>query len=122
MMNRARRRYTTWIAVMAILWMAFAPVLSQAFAASSAQDWADICRTQAAGSGSQPTSPDTGAAHALEHCPYCFTHHVSLGLPPANGATVQALVLSDVMPRAFLAAPRRLYAWVSAQPRAPPSA
>ena len=100
-----------------------APSLSQALASANGTNWIEICTTQGArwiaadedGSKRAPAS-----AHALDDCPYCSIHAPALGLPPANGSALQPERLAYDFPLAFLAAPRTLHAWVSAQPRAPP--
>ncbi len=121
---RAHGRLTTWIAALAILLASLAPSLSHALASASGAGWIEICTVQGskwisadqAGSERAPAS-----AHVADHCPYCSLHTPALGLPPADTSTGQPPSLAHEVPLAFLAAPRTLHAWVSAQPRAPPS-
>jgi hypothetical protein len=120
---RAQRRFTTWIAVLAILLASLAPSLSHALASATGTNWIEVCTTQgskwiAAGEDGSERAP--ASAHVLEHCPYCSLHAPGLALPPANDATLLPSRLAHEVPLAFLAAPRTLHAWVSAQPRAPP--
>jgi hypothetical protein len=116
------RRLATWIAALAILMAALAPALSHALGAQQAASWIEICSAQ--GSKWLPVDDDGSskpkAAHAFEHCPYCTVHAQGLGLPPVVPAVAHPAGLHDIAPQAFLAAPRTLHAWVSAQPRAPP--
>ncbi len=58
--------------------------------------------------------------HLLKHCPYCSLHSTQLGLPPAPPAIPALLDLQFETPKLFLFAPRTLFAWASAQARAPP--
>lgn len=120
---RAHRRLTTWIAALAILLASLAPSLSHALASGSGANWIEICTTQgskwiAAGEDGSERAP--ASAHVLKHCPYCSVHAPALGLPPSNDSAQLPSRLAHEIPLAFLAAPRTLHAWVSAQPRAPP--
>ena len=121
---RAHRRITGWIAVLAILLAALAPALSHALASASGSQWVEICTAQgskwvqAGEDGAERGTPPS--AHVLEHCPYCSLHAPTLGLPLVQHLAALPLRLSHQVPLAFLAAPRTLHAWVSAQPRAPP--
>ena len=120
------QRFSTWLAILAVLWMAFAPLASQALGAEQSQAWIEICgangakwvKANAANAGA-PEQPQPGA-HPLDHCPYCSLHASAMGMPPAALAPL-ALSVSQEMPAAFMAAPRTLHAWRSAQPRGPPA-
>jgi Protein of unknown function (DUF2946) len=109
--------------MLAILMAALAPSVSQALGLSKGISWIEVCTAQGSkwlqgdldGSGSAPASE-----HVLEHCPYCSLHVLALGMPPAPGLVAPVPRLRHDRPMAFLAAPRTLHAWVSAQPRAPP--
>ena len=119
---RAHRRFTSWIAALAILLSALAPALSHALAADGGASWVEICTTQGskwiqAEDGSEGAPAST---HVLDHCPYCSLHAPTLGLPPTGLVGPLPLQLSHEVPLAFLFAPRTLHAWLSAQPRAPP--
>ena len=121
-LHRTHKRATTWIAILAVLMMALAPLISQAAGAERA--WQEICGTNGSrwvqADGSAPAKPtDTSAAHHLDHCPYCSVHASALGMPPAPLAVLAASRYLE-MPPAFLAAPRTLHAWRTAQPRGPP--
>ena len=61
-------------------------------------------------------------ASDLEHCPFCSPHANEMAPPPAPSALPLAPVRAEAVPALFLAAPRPLHAWTSAQPRAPPLA
>jgi hypothetical protein len=122
--RRLTRRFASWIAVLAILMAALAPAVSPALGTTGAASWVEVCTAQGskwvqadAGTGGD-SAP--GAEHALEHCPYCSIHPNAVGIPPAPLQALPAAELAHAVPLAFLAAPRTLHAWVSAQPRAPP--
>ncbi len=125
-LHRPARLLTGWIAGLALLFAALAPTLAQAFAPRADASWVEICTAQ--GPARVDVDADTGPAHdgakkahTFEHCPYCSTQAHGPALPPAP-LGVPSLGGAEALPRAFLAAPRTLHAWVSAQPRAPPSA
>ena len=125
-LNRRLCELVSWIACFAILLAALAPALSHAVQRDVPAGWIEICSVTGAKlvriddgapspseSGQQPTHADT-------HCPYCALHVDALGLPPSAPATVNLWALSFHVPELFLLAPRPLFAWASAQPRAPP--
>lgn len=127
------RRCISWFACLAILMSALAPALSHALVSRAAGDvWVEICSvtgaklvrldsgaaaddTQAAGPGHE-----TAPVHTYKHCPYCAIHSDGLGLPPPAMAEPALLSLGHAVPALFLHAPRTLFAWARAQPRAPP--
>jgi len=104
---------------------ALAPAVTHALRKSSQLMWTEICTStgsklvvvdgEAAGKVRVP-----GAAHLLEHCPFCSIHGAALGMPPASDAMIAVAAMPAEIPAAFLHATRTLDAWVSAQPRAPP--
>ena len=119
MRSLASRRLATWIAALAVLLAALAPAISHAMGSS----WVEVCTVQ----GSKWVPVDDGGdagqtdpAHALEHCPYCSLQLPALAVPPVTPQLPLVVAPTDEFPLAFLAAPRTLHAWVSAQPRAPP--
>jgi len=132
-LSRSRQVLSTWIACFAILWAALAPSISHALQSGLSQQgpgsgWTEVCAVtgaklvllepdNAASSSKSPSEIQT-----LKHCPYCSLHSQELGLPPAPPDQANLLLphLSQAVPALFLHAPRRLHAWVSAQPRAPP--
>lgn len=122
---RLHLRPLTWFATAAL--MAFVLLQSMALAhgvmRGAAAGWTEVCTAD----GMRMVSLDTGeqapadpGGH-LGHCPLCnLAADGSVAVPPAQpvwqlDAPVQAA------PAAFLHAPRTLFAWASAQPRAPPS-
>lgn len=117
---RLPRRSLAWIAFVALLFNALAPLVMQGMAQDAG--YSELCtvrgieRVADNGDGSDPGMTMSGA-----HCPFCLAQHtpflpaapVVAGLTPATGA--------DALPPLFLHAPRPPFAWAPAQPRAPPS-
>ena len=123
--HRAFRVLTSWIAVLAILMAALAPSISHALGAKNGASLIEVC-TALGGKWVQPDgsstdqAPASGGVHPFEHCPYCSLHANDIAIPVAPVVPAPEISSSDLLPTAFLAAPRTLYAWVRAQPRAPP--
>ncbi|WP_428422631.1 DUF2946 domain-containing protein [Methylibium sp.] len=123
------RRHLHWfhcVALSALLGLALVPTLSRALAAGDASGpWAEFCSVTGIQplADSAPSDPDSdparGAKH-LDHCPLCGHHCNMLALPPAQVGSVPLLVAASDRPALFYLAPRPLFAWTSAQPRAPP--
>lgn len=119
---RALRRCFTCIAIFAILHAAVAPALAQALsgAAGGASLQMPVCTTKPAATGTGQ-QPDGNAAH-LKHCPSCLLHATVMGLPPpAWGAASMPAATAALYPALFFTAPRPLFTWSPARPRAPPS-
>lgn len=70
-------------------------------------------------------APDAGhtASHELhfEHCPFCFTHAGSFALMASFAVQARLLPAGAQRPLLFYHSHQPLYAWASAQPRAPPT-
>lgn len=119
------RRFVSWIACFAILMSALAPAISHALRGGSPDTWAEVCTAlgaklvQVDGGSANTSSPGAPGDHLSQHCPYCSLHS-TVGLPPTAASSLALQPLVYAVPRLFLAAPRTLHAWVSAQPRAPP--
>lgn len=124
MSSRVPHRLASWIAALAILLTSFAPWVSHALGPAQGAAWAEICSAHGATRvepGGDASRDPFATKHPLAHCPYCSLHATALGLPPSPVVVPLRLGLRDERPAAFLAAPRTLAAWVSAQPRAPPA-
>lgn len=129
-MNRYRRRWTAWLASLAILAAALAPSISYALAAmdrAGFSTWADICSAdavdapQADSESVRVSIPGDSGLH-LKHCPFCFTHAGSFALLPVDAPLIPPAAGSPIRPPLFLHSPRPLFAWRAARPRAPPVA
>ena len=126
---RCRRKsgvFASWVAVLAVLMAALAPMISHALQARDGALAIEVCsslgaRWVLADGSSTDSVPPAGQGHPFEHCPYCSLHADVLALPPLPAALTPAIATSDLLPPAFAAAPLTLFAWVGAQPRAPPS-
>jgi len=122
--HRHRHRFA-WIALFAIGMLALAPSISRALAFSAGEGrWAEICTPQGARLVSLDDRGDTAplAAPALDHCPFCALGGDSAAPLPTAVMALTLSVATDAPPRLFLLSPRPLFAWRSAQPRAPPAA
>jgi hypothetical protein len=126
-----------WLALAAMLALALLPTVSRALAfANGDVRWAEVCT--AGGMKLAPVAapgdialsrgstsglhgddgPALGSSH-LEHCSYCGLSGGAAPLP-ATAASVITAPAGHAPPALFLQAPRTLFAWRSAQPRAPP--
>lgn len=124
-------RRLNWIALFAILGLSLAPTVSHALAQADGQNpWSEICTPQGmqmlasadAVTGEPAPMPRLGDALThVEHCPFCGLGGAQ-DVPPISALAALALPdLAHATPLLFLLAPRPLFAWCSAQPRAPPA-
>jgi hypothetical protein len=102
-LSKVTRRFTAWIACFAILLAALAPSISHAMAgAGSTSAWIEICSI----AGTRFVPADDGGSPGLPSNPL-------LTLPVIDG--------KPVLPSLYYQASRPLFAWASAQSRAPPA-
>lgn len=125
--TRTMRRVTAWIASFAILLAALAPSISHAVAAAKnvPNGWTEICTVAGAKlvklGDTPPAKPaPTHKMSHFEHCPFCLSHAVNLGMPPEAAMAIPLFDGTHLVPPLFYHAPRPLFAWAVAQPRAPP--
>ena len=123
---RLQLRAVTWLALVAVLALALMPAVSHAlaFARGETTAWTEVCTTQ----GLQRVAldaPDGAPAttgQPLDHCPFCKLGSDDAGAPPpAASGGADPLPPGPLMPTRFGQAPRTLWAWSAAQPRAPPT-
>ena len=124
------RKLIAWIACTAILLGSMAPLMTQALERppgdAAGQGWVEVCtamgtmRIDAGDSGPNGPAHQMPADHAPQHCTYCSSHATTLGMPPASSAALLVPALRPGLPELFLKSPRPLFAWSTAQPRAPP--
>jgi hypothetical protein len=137
-MHKMTRHWSAcaWIACLAILFNAFAPILSHA---TESRDGApgtvamEVCT--ALGMEMMPVAwSDTSTApeksrrpasdrlhRSMSDCACCVAHVVSHGLPPPMAARFAPIAGRDVYPPPPAShSPRPLFPWSLAQPRAPP--
>lgn len=106
---------------LALLMLAFlAPGIARAlsFAKGDAAPWGLICFASA-----QKRSGDVPGAlalHGLESCALCTAATDAPPLPSAPLRMIEPPTLGVALPAQFLHAPHTLFAWRSAQARAPP--
>ena len=126
-------RLASWIAIAAIVFSALAPTISYAFSSNSTPLtlWQELCTAQGtklvandAIPGSQfPSQPaqDKVGMH-FEHCPYCFSHAGSVGLPSATASfVIEAIGQTAQLAELYIAPVLPPY-YQSANPsQAPPS-
>jgi len=130
-LDKTTRQFAAWIACFAILLASLAPSISHALAAakSTGVSWMEICSATGAkfvqvADDHNPTKSSAPAQKAMqsEHCPFCFTHAGSFGLPPTVVSAFPVASGSPVLPSLFYQSPRPLFIWAAAQSRAPPFA
>lgn len=127
MYSHTFRRFFMLIAAAVILAGALAPTVSRvlAQAVSNASAWQEVCTPQGIKlipiGKSATEQPDHGTL-SMDHCPFCLPHFHTALLPTGLTHTASSPVpLLIPVPHLFLSAPRILYAWMSACPRAPPA-
>ncbi|MFT3954966.1 MAG: DUF2946 family protein [Piscinibacter sp.] len=118
------RRWTAWIAALALLFAAIAPALAHALPARD--DWVEVCTAQgskwvrAADVDTSAAVSNDAATLAHEHCVTCSSHQLpALPLPEFDGQARRSP--SEAAPVAVAFAPPRLHDGGFAQPRAPPA-
>ncbi|QDF97015.1 hypothetical protein CJ010_10990 [Azoarcus sp. DD4] len=144
------RRLTAWIASYAILLGALAPAVTQTLAwlergsadkatslevsaaadiltsVGAEEDGHEACESHEGHAGHQDQGLEghEGGGHEAAgsgHCPFCGTHAGSFGLPPTERpAAAQPAGTHAFRPHLYDHAPRPLFAWAAAHPRAPP--
>jgi hypothetical protein len=122
--------FSAWIACLAILFNAFAPIVSHASAfgtGAPATVQMEVCtalgmeRMAVVASGASGT-PDHGQLHkSMKHCGFCVVHAASHGLPPPVTVMFAPAAGRDVYPPLYYHSSRPLFPWSLAQPRAPPA-
>jgi hypothetical protein len=127
--SRFTRRFTAWIACVAILMASFAPSISHALAAAAPPRslFAEICTTTdgqvAELKKKQASGHSAPVEHGLhvEHCPYCLPHSDTTGLRPGTIDVPVTANDSISFPALFYQSPHPLFVWAAAQSRAPPA-
>lgn len=122
-----RRTLYIWIAMLAILFGAFAPFISHMLTAGygGSAVTAEIC--SASGNKLLKVSDADGskaplsAKHCSADCAFCSVHGSTLALTNSQAHIFVIEIGRDFYPPLFYAAKRSLYAWSAAYPRAPPS-
>lgn len=130
---RHRRRFHAWIACLALFGLVLAPSISHALARIQGQAslLTQICTPQGmktvslattlAGADAAQTAPESDRANPMDHCPLCGLSAAAPVLPSPEVVIALPLAQATAVPRLFLRAPRPLFVWSAAQPRAPPA-
>jgi Protein of unknown function (DUF2946) len=122
--RRGRRTVSSWIALLAILVVTFAPSLTGMLSAARGLPWDQVCSAAAPVEAAKnvSTRDDSPAApHAFDHCPYCALHADLAPPPDPRAADAGTGLAFRAFPVAFTRAPRGNAVWATGQPRAPPS-
>ncbi|WP_374403574.1 DUF2946 family protein [Niveibacterium sp.] len=126
-------RFAWWGAFVAIMVAACMPTLSRTlsslnapFSSAGGSSFAEICTARGLMFRADPGEPDrpdlqgrVPAQLSLDHCPFCV---LQFAAPLPEAASMPGLISAKAIfvPRLFLSAPRPLFIWASAAPRAPP--
>jgi hypothetical protein len=126
------RARIAWIACLAILFNALAPLVSHAMEAAGpapAVMQMEVCTAMGmqtlpvvlSGAASDADASSSGKLQKdMSHCSYCVFHAGAHGLPPPMKAIFIAAAGRDAYPPLYYHASRPLFPWSLAQPRAPP--
>jgi hypothetical protein len=113
-----------WIAALAILFNALAPVVSHARATPNLAQ-VEICTAMGVAMVAMPSpgdKPDAGHLYkGMNHCAYCATHAGSFGLPPQAPTLFAVAGGHDAYPPLFYQSPSALFTWSRFHARAPPA-
>jgi hypothetical protein len=110
-----------WLAMLAVLFGALAPTLSQAMAApAQAGSEMQICTMAGMKTIVVDTAP-ADTAHFVKHCADCVLHTSAAFPPAANGFVFALPAPPSAWPPLYYQASAPLFPWTAASPRAPPS-
>lgn len=129
-LTRLHRRFTAWVALLALVLGALAPTVTQAMVAGGDRaEWLEVCSVSGmvwvkadTGEVSQKRPDGSGSGASSQHCPWCTLHGGVAGLPPAAAMHGELPARLTDLPPAFYRAPLATTAWAPAQSRAPPFA
>ena len=115
-----------WIACLALAVGALLPSVTHSVRQAAPNGWFEVCTSfgakwvRASEARTDSEGPEAPPRGIHEHCAYCVMHAGDLAVPPARGTGLAPSPLQFALPARFLAAPRTLFAWRSAQARGPP--
>ena len=127
-LSRVHRRFTAWLAMLAMVLGALAPTVAQAVVASSDRaQWVEVCGVTGMVWVKADTGEPAGAEHdgpapmsdASQHCAWCSLHGGSAGLPPLI-TTAEPPPRQTDLPPAYYRAVTLSGTWAPPQARAPP--
>ncbi|MDG5977559.1 lipoprotein [Hydrogenophaga taeniospiralis CCUG 15921] len=120
---RAHRRFTAWLAMLAMVLGALAPTVAQAVVASSDHDgWVQVCSVSGmvwVQADADPASGDAPMASGAMDCPWCSLHGGVPGLPPVSAGAEPLAPQAEPLPIYLRTAALR-GTWASGLARAPP--
>lgn len=121
---RIHRRFTTWLAMLALVMSALAPTVSQAVVMSSDRaDWLEVCTTTGVmWVKADLAATDDGTMPMVGHdqgCDIC-THTVTGAPPVLSGIATPVMGQPFARPQTLVASAHPAVLWASAQSRAPP--
>jgi len=109
-----------WIAILALIFSAIAPSISHAVSATANVPGLELCTVDGI-KAPQGKSLSDAIVHAFEHCPYCAAHATPPSLPPLSVWHFPLPTAQQIFPSLYYQAPSPLFAWSTANPRAPPA-
>lgn len=121
---RIHRRFTTWLAMLALVMSALAPTVSQAVVMSSDRaDWLEVCTTTGVmWVKADSVATDDGTMPMVGHdqgCDICT--HIVTGAPPVlSGIATPVMGQPSARPQTLVASAHPVVLWAPAQSRAPP--
>lgn len=120
-LNGLRPRLAVWLALFAMLLAVAMPTIARLSQPDISSSAIEVCTTDGLrwlpGDGDEAPLPGPN----LDHCAYCLSaHHPAL--PSIPGGLSLPLAAQTLLPRLLFTAPRPLFAWSPAHPRAPPAA
>ena len=125
---RRRLRELTWLALTAVLALSLLPTVAHALsdARSGPGAFTEVCTPQGAqwvDVDGQPVDRESpaGGPMSLEHCPCFASSATAIGLLQAPQQLQPGALAGTSVPPRSMQTPRTLFAWASAQPRAPPA-
>ena len=121
---RIHRRFTAWLAMLALVMSALAPTVSQAVVMSSERgDWLEVCTTTGVmWVKADSAATDDGTMPMAGHeqgCDIC-THTVTGAPPVLLGIDTAVIDPSSAQPQALISSAHPAVLWAPAQSRAPP--
>jgi len=132
-LTRLHRRFTAWVALVALVLGALAPTVTQArLAGGERGDWMQICSVSGmvwvqADTGAQSEQVSAGstddglpAGKTIQHCAWCTLHGGAAGLPPAPLPVVLSPEPAD-QPPVLRAVRLAGLGWASPPSRGPPA-
>lgn len=124
LLTAAQRRFTTWLALWAVVLGALLPTTSQAaLRLHDRADWIEVCTSTGMAWVKAETHDDTAPSTqtAGTACPWCLSPHSGPALPPQDTSVLIGATTFREHPPAYFQAARTDHVWCSGQARAPPA-